>query len=106
MSTGQERGGPARADTGPVYPIRLDTPYRHAGHHTETAAGREARLADAAACRGTGLTAVQLAAGGSWRLAPAGPGDRDRETRCTERGASRRRGFCAAGRQAGPEAGG
>jgi hypothetical protein len=48
---------------------------------------------------------VQLARGGSWRLAAVEPGTRDREAQLKERGASRRCEICKTEAQAGdPEA--
>jgi hypothetical protein len=64
----------------------------------------DARLADHEAGRGARLTQVQLAAGGTWRLASAEPGTRDLEAQRKERGASRRCQICRAEAQAEPEA--
>ena len=64
----------------------------------------DARLADHDAGQGARLTQVQLAAGGTWRLASAEPGTRDLEAQRKERGASRRCPICRAEAQAEPKA--
>jgi hypothetical protein len=46
---------------------------------------------------------VQLAAGGTWRVASAEPGTRDLEARRKERGATRRCQICRNETQAEPE---
>ncbi len=104
MSTAAGQDSRADSEAGTVYMVHSDTPYKPARHYTgKPATDLEGRLADHAASRGARLTQVQLAAGGSWRLASAGPGTRDRETQLKERGACRRCGVCMAGAE--PEAG-
>ena len=94
--------GPPATMQGVCYTLHFDPPYppgaadgaQVAKHYTGFATDLDARLADHAAGRGARLTQVQLAAGGSWRLASAEPGTRDREAQLKERGASRRCPIC------------
>jgi predicted GIY-YIG superfamily endonuclease len=72
-------------------PARAGTNYRQV---QQFAPDLDARLAEHAAGRGARLTHVQLAAGGTWRLASAEPGTRDREAQLKERGATRRCQIC------------
>jgi hypothetical protein len=103
--------GPPATEQGVVYTLHFDPPYppypppgleaerpQIAKHYTGFATDLDARLAEHAAGRGARLTQVQLAAGGSWRLASAEPGTRDREAQLKERGASRGCPICEAGR--------
>jgi predicted GIY-YIG superfamily endonuclease len=101
MSRRAPSGSPATAQ-GVCYTLHFDPPYppgapegtQMAKHYTGWAADLEARLNEHAAGRGARLTQVQLAAGGTWRLASAEPGTRDRETQLKYRGASRRCPIC------------
>ena len=94
--------GPPATEPGVVYTLHFDPPYpphaqegaQVARHYTGWARDLAARLADHAAGRGARLTQVQLAAGGTWRLASAEPGTRDLEARRKERGATRRCKIC------------
>jgi len=102
--------GPPATVPGWVYTLHLDPPLRHAKHYTgwrKQVEGQEAdvghRLAEHAAGQGARLTQVQLARGGSWRLAAVEPGTRDRETQLKERGASRRCQICKNEAQAGDQ---
>jgi predicted GIY-YIG superfamily endonuclease len=61
----------------------------------------DARLAEHEHGQGARLTQVQRERGGTWRLAAAEPGTRDREAQLKERGASRRCQICRAEAQAG-----
>ena len=99
--------GPPATVPGWVYTLHLDPPLGHAKHYTgwrKQAEGQEAdvehRLAEHEAGQGARLTQVQLARGGSWRLASVEPGIRDRETQLKERGAARRCDICKAEAQA------
>jgi hypothetical protein len=89
-----------------VYTLHLWPPLAHAKHYTGTA--RDARrlpdrLSEHAVGRGARLTQVQVERGGSWVLAQAEPGGRDRERRLKQHGAARRCEVCKAvdGFQAG-----
>jgi predicted GIY-YIG superfamily endonuclease len=104
--------GPPATERGVVYTLHFDPPYpshapegaQVARHYTGWAKDLDARLADHEAGRGARLTQVQLAAGGTWRLALAEPGTRDREAQLKERGATRRCQICRAeAAAAGPE---
>jgi hypothetical protein len=86
--------GPPATEQGIVCTLHLDPPYKHAAHYTGWAKDLDARLSGQAVGRGARLTQVQLQAGGSWRLASAEPGTRDREAQLKERGASRRCPIC------------
>jgi predicted GIY-YIG superfamily endonuclease len=105
--------GPPATEQGTVYTLHFDPPYppgaaggaQVAKHYTGFATDLDARLADHAAGKGARLTQVQLAAGGTWRLAATEPGTRDRETQLKERGASRRCPICKVQAQHEPEAG-
>lgn len=113
--------GPPATEQGVVYTLHFDPPYppraaegvqvarqQVARHYTGWARDLDARLAEHEAGRGARLTQVQLAAGGSWRLASAEPGTRDREAQLKERGATRRCPICRTEAQAAdpePEAG-
>ena len=111
MSRRAPSGRPA-TEQGLVYTLHFDPPYppqapegaQVARHYTGWAKDLDARLADHEAGRGARLTQVQLAAGGTWRLASAEPGTRDLEAQRKERGASRRCQICRAEAQAEPEA--
>ncbi len=93
--------GPPATEQGWVYTLHLDPPLGHAKHYTGFGRDLDARLAEYASGQGARLTQVQLDRGGTWRLASAQPGTRDREAQLKERGASRRCPIC----QAEPEAG-
>jgi predicted GIY-YIG superfamily endonuclease len=94
-------GPPARRQ-GWVYTLHFDPPYpadapegaQQAKHYTGWATDLETRLADHNAGYGARLTQVQLAAGGTWRVAKVEPGTVDRETQLKERGATRRCPVC------------
>ena len=94
--------GPRATEQGVCYTLHFDPPYppdapkgaQVARHYTGFATDLDARLAEHAAGRGATLTQVQLAAGGSWRLASVEPGTRDREAQLKERGATRRCQIC------------
>ena len=96
--------GPPATEQGVCYTLHFDPPYpphanaaegaQVARHYTGFATDLDTRLAEHAAGRGARLTQVQLAAGGSWRLASAEPGTRDREAQLKERGATRRCQIC------------
>jgi len=88
MSRRSKPSGLAR-EQGTVYTLHLDPPYKHAKHYTGWAKDLDARLAEHEAGRGARLTQVQREAGGTWRLARAEPGTRDREAQLKERGRSR-----------------
>jgi len=77
-----------------VYTLHLDPPLGHARHCTGFGKDLEARLAEHERGQGARLTQVQLDRGGTWRLASAEPGTRDREAQLKERGASRRCRIC------------
>ena len=93
--------GPPATEKGWVYTLHLDPPLGHARHYTGFGKDLEARLAAHEHGEGARLTQVQLERGGTWRLASAEPGTRDRETQLKERGASRRCQICKAAAQAG-----
>ncbi len=111
MSRRAPSGRPA-SQQGTVYTLHFDPPYppgategaQVARHYTGWTRDLDARLADHEAGEGARLTQVQLAAGGTWRLASAEPGTRDLEAQRKERGASRRCPICRAEAQAEPEA--
>lgn len=94
--------GPPATEQGICYTLHFDPPYppnapkgaQIAKHYTGFATDLGARLAEHAAGRGARLTQVQLAAGGTWRLASAERDTRDRETQLKERGATRRCQIC------------
>lgn len=92
-------------EQGTVYQLHLDPPLGHAKHYAGWTKDLDGRLAEHAAGRGARLTQVQLERGGSWRLARAEPGTRDRETQLKERGQSRDCPVCKAERDKEPEAG-
>jgi predicted GIY-YIG superfamily endonuclease len=98
---------PPATEMGVVYTLHLDPPLGHAKHYTGFGKDLDARLAEHEHGHGARLTQVQLDRGGTWRLASAEPGTRDRETQLKERGASRRCGICKAEAEAEaePEAG-
>ena len=86
----------------PAYKPSADPPaYKTAGHYTGWAADLDGRLAEHEAGQGARLTQVQLAAGGSWRLASAEPGTRARERQLKQHSAGRRCNICKAEAQAG-----
>jgi predicted GIY-YIG superfamily endonuclease len=72
-------GGPAVGDTGTVYLIHLDKPYKHARHYLGWTNNLDARLEAHQAGHGARLMEVVKAAGITWRLARTWPGSRDRE---------------------------
>ena len=82
--------GPPATEQGWVYTLHLDPPLGHARHYTGFGKDLEARLDAHARGEGARLTQVQLERGGTWRLASAEPGTRDREAQLKERGATRR----------------
>ena len=89
-----------------VYTLHLWPPLAHAKHYTGTAKDAKRlpeRLTEHALGRGARLTQVQVERGGSWVLAQAEPGDRNKEHRLKQHGASRRCQVCKAvdGYQAG-----
>ena len=91
---------------GLVYTLHLWPPLAHAKHYTGSAKNAERlpeRLTEHALGRGARLTQVQVERGGSWVLAQAEPGGRDKEYRLKQHGASRRCEVCKAvdGYQAG-----
>jgi hypothetical protein len=89
-SAGQDDG---RADgrAGAACLVRADVPGTHARHRTgNSATDLQARLAGHERDQGARQAQVQPGQGRTRRLAPAGPGTRDRETQLNERGASRR----------------
>ena len=95
-----------------VYTLHFDPPYspspdapqyKTAGHYTGWAGDLEARLAEHEAGLGARLTQVQKEAGGSWRLAAAEPGGRDRERQLKQHGAGRRCPICISEREASQE---
>jgi predicted GIY-YIG superfamily endonuclease len=86
--------GPPAAEQGWVYTLHLDPPLGHARHYTGFGKNLDARLAAHEHGEGARLTQVQLDRGGTWRLASAEPGTRDREAQLKERGASRRCQIC------------
>ena len=95
--------GPPATERGLVYTLHFDPPYppgapegAQVAKHQHWTTDLDARLADHAAGQGARLTQVQLAAGGSWRLASAEPGTRDLEAQRKERGAARRCQICQA----------
>ena len=97
--------GPPATEMGTVYTLHLDPPLSHARHYTGFGKDLEARLAEHERGQGARLTQVQLQRGGTWRLASAEPGTRNREAQLKERGASRRCQICKEEAQAGgPEA--
>ena len=100
MSRRAPSGSPA-AEQGWVYTLHLDPPLGHAKHYTGFGKDLQARLAEHEQGRGARLTQVQLERGGTWRLASAEPGTRDREAQLKERGATRRCGICKAEAQTG-----
>jgi hypothetical protein len=89
-------GSPA-TEQGWVYTLHLDPPL---GHAKQFGKDLQARLAEREQGRGAGLTQLQLERG-TWRLASAEPGTRDREARLKERGATGRCGICTAEAQTG-----
>ena len=99
MSRRAPSGPPAR-EQGWVYTLHLDPPLGHAKHYTGFGKDLDARLEAHAHGAGARLTQVQLERGGTWRLASAEPGTRDRETQLKERGASRRCQICRDGASA------
>ena len=89
MTSRRANSGPPALVDGTVYQLHLDPPLGHAKHYTGWTRDLDTRLADHEAGQGARLTQVQLERGGSWRLARAEPGTRDRENQLKERGASR-----------------
>jgi hypothetical protein len=94
--------GPPATQQGMVYTLHLDPPTKHAAHYTGWSSDLDAELARHADGRGARLLQVQLAAGGTWRVADVEPGTRDREQQLNERGAARRCSICKFERE--PEA--
>jgi predicted GIY-YIG superfamily endonuclease len=100
---------PPATEQGIVYTLKFDPPYspgapegaQVAKHYTGFATDLDAHLADHAAGHGARLTQVQLAAGGTWRLAAAEPGTGDREAQLKDCGVSRRCQICRAEAQVG-----
>ena len=92
------RPGPPAIKQGFVYTLHLDQPCKHAAHYTGWSADLPAELERHTRGRGARLLRVQLAAGGTWRVASVEPGTRDRETRLKERGAARRCAICITAR--------
>jgi predicted GIY-YIG superfamily endonuclease len=86
--------GPPATEHGVVYTLHLDPPLGHARHYTGFGKDLEARLDAHARGEGARLTQVQLERGGTWLLASAEPGTRDREAQLKERRASRRCQIC------------
>ncbi len=93
MSRRAPSGPPAR-EPGWVYTLHLDPALGHARHYTGFGKDLDARLDAHERGEGARLTKVQLERGGTWRLAAAEPGTRDREAQLKERGASRRCQIC------------
>jgi predicted GIY-YIG superfamily endonuclease len=92
--------GPPATEHGWVYTLHLDPPLGHAKHYTGFGKDLQGRLAEHEHGQGARLTQVQLERGGTWRLASAEPGTRDREAQLKERGAGRRCQICRAEAQA------
>ncbi len=89
MTSRRANNGPPALVSGTVYQLHLDPPLKHAKHYTGWTRDLDTRLAQHEAGQAARLTQVQLERGGSWRLARAEPGTRDRENQLKERGASR-----------------
>ena len=66
-------------DSGTVYLIHLDTPYKHARHYLGWTTNLDARLHAHRTGHGARLMEVITAAGITWRLVRTWPGGRDRE---------------------------
>jgi predicted GIY-YIG superfamily endonuclease len=66
-------------DSGTIYLIHLDTPYKHARHDLGWTTNLDARLHAHREGQGARLMEVITAAGITWRLARTWPGGRDRE---------------------------
>jgi hypothetical protein len=84
---------------GLVYTLHLWPPLAHAKHYTGSAKNAKRlpeRLTEHALGRGARLTQVQVERGGSWVLAQTEPGDRNKEHRLKQHGASRRCEVCKA----------
>lgn len=80
----------AGRNPGTVYLLHLDPPYRHARHYTGWAKDLDARLAEHARGAGARLLAVQLDAGGTFRLARTWAADRNRERSLKRQGGAAR----------------
>jgi predicted GIY-YIG superfamily endonuclease len=74
-----DQGEPAAGETGTVYLIHLDKPYKHARHHLGWTTDLNSRLDAHREGRGARLMEVVKAAGITWQLARTWPGSRDRE---------------------------
>jgi len=72
-------------DTGTIYLIHLDTPYKHARHYTGWTTDLEARLQAHRNGHGARLMQVITEAGITWRLARTWPGGRARERAIKDR---------------------
>ena len=91
------------ADSGVVYLLHFDRPYRHAGHYTGWTTSLLDRLEAHADGRGARLMAVITAAGIGFTLARTWPGTRTRERALKRQGgASRRCPICRTTRQPDP----
>jgi hypothetical protein len=81
---------PGSGVEGIVYLLHFEQPYKHAQHYWGWASRLEARLEHHAKGTGGRLPGVVMAAGISWQLALAIPGDRNTERQMKNRGGARR----------------
>ena len=79
------------AQTGTVYLLHFDRPYRHAGHYTGWTADLDHRLIEHRDGHGARLLAVIADAGIGWTLARTWPGTRSRERALKRQGGATRR---------------
>lgn len=77
--------------TGTIYLLHFDRPYRHAAHYTGWTKNLEERLLDHELGLGARLTAVVAAAGISWTLARTWNGTRSAERALKRQGGASRR---------------
>ena len=79
------------AQTGTVYLIHFDTPYKHARHYIGWTTDLPARIAAHANGTGARLMEVVTGAGISWQLARTWSGTRSRERQIKRQGGASRR---------------
>lgn len=103
MSRRKDSWRPPATSTGVIYTLHFDPPLgrgrQQAKHYTGFHGNPDTldeRLAAHASGRGAKLTAAQVRAGGSWRVASVVPGTYDDENRLKYRGAARRCPICKA----------
>ncbi len=76
--------------SGVIYLLHFDRPYKHARHYTGWTDDLETRLARHARGGGARLLAVAYAAGVRWQLARTWPGPRARERQLKRQGGASR----------------